>query len=316
MRVLEKNSMARGCLLSGDADSTKSILYALMANGTIALAKGAAAAYTLSGAMLAEAIHSLADTGNQLLLLLGLRRAKRPPTTDYPLGYGKEIYFWSFIVALLLFSVGGVFSVYEGWHKLHDPQPLNAPWIAIAVLAFAVLAEGLSLAGCLREVNKVRHGRSLWHWFRETRHSELLVVFGEDLAALLGLCFALLAVMMTIMTGNPVYDAMGSIAIGVLLIVVAILVGAEVKALLVGQGVEPLVKQAMEDFLRQQPQVDVVYNLVTLQMGDDVMVAVKARMVPQGTDIALIETINRVEAMMRKAFPQVTWLFFEPDIND
>ncbi|WP_461516871.1 cation diffusion facilitator family transporter [Porticoccus sp.] len=302
--------------MSGDADSTKSILYALMANGTIALAKGAAAAYTLSGAMLAEAIHSLADTGNQLLLLLGLRRAKRPPTTDYPLGYGKEIYFWSFIVALLLFSVGGVFSVYEGWHKLHDPQPLNAPWIAVAVLAFAVLAEGLSLAGCLREVNKVRHGRSLWRWFRETRHSELLVVFGEDLAALLGLCFALLAVMMTIMTGNPVYDAMGSMAIGVLLIVVAILVGAEVKALLVGQGVEPLVKQAMEDFLRQQPQVDVVYNLVTLQMGDDVMVAVKARMVPQGTDIALIETINRVEAMMRKAFPQVTWLFFEPDIND
>jgi len=316
MRVLEKNSMARGCLLSGDADSTKSILYALMANGTIALAKGAAAAYTLSGAMLAEAIHSLADTGNQLLLLLGLRRAKRPPTTDYPLGYGKEIYFWSFIVALLLFSVGGVFSVYEGWHKLHDPQPLNAPWVAVAVLAFAVLAEGLSLAGCLREVNKVRHGRSLWRWFRETRHSELLVVFGEDLAALLGLCFALLAVTMTIMTGNPVYDAMGSMAIGVLLIVVAILVGAEVKALLVGQGVEPLVKQAMEDFLRQQPQVDVVYNLVTLQMGDDVMVAVKARMAPQGTDIALIETINRVEAMMRKAFPQVIWLFFEPDIND
>lgn len=316
MRVLEKNSMARGCLLSGDADSTKSILYALMANGTIALAKGAAAAYTLSGAMLAEAIHSLADTGNQLLLLLGLRRAKRPPTTDYPLGYGKEIYFWSFIVALLLFSVGGVFSVYEGWHKLHDPQPLNAPWVAVAVLAFAVLAEGLSLAGCLREVNKVRHGRSLWRWFRETRHSELLVVFGEDLAALMGLCFALLAVMMTIMTGNPVYDAMGSMAIGVLLIVVAIVVGAEVKALLVGQGVEPLVKQAMEDFLRQQPQVDVVYNLVTLQMGDDVMVAVKARMVPQGTDIALIETINRVEAMMRKAFPQVIWLFFEPDIND
>ncbi|WP_461519734.1 cation diffusion facilitator family transporter [Porticoccus sp.] len=308
--------MARGCLLSGDADSTKSILYALMANGTIALAKGAAAAYTLSGAMLAEAIHSLADTGNQLLLLLGLRRAKRPPTTDYPLGYGKEIYFWSFIVALLLFSVGGVFSVYEGWHKLHDPQPLNAPWVAVAVLAFAVLAEGLSLAGCLREVNKVRHGRSLWRWFRETRHSELLVVFGEDLAALMGLCFALLAVMMTIMTGNPVYDAMGSMAIGVLLIVVAIVVGAEVKALLVGQGVEPLVKQAMEDFLRQQPQVDVVYNLVTLQMGDDVMVAVKARMVPQGTDIALIETINRVEAMMRKAFPQVIWLFFEPDIND
>lgn len=302
--------------MSGGADSTKSILYALVANAMIAVAKGAAAAYTLSGAMLAEAIHSLADTGNQLLLLLGLRRAKRPPTPDYPLGYGKEIYFWSFIVALLLFSVGGVFSVYEGWHKLHDPQPLNAPWVAVAVLIFAMVAEGLSLAGCLREVNKVRQGRSLWRWFRETRHSELLVVFGEDLAALLGLSFALLAVMLTVITGNPVYDAMGSMAIGVLLIIVAILVGAEVKALLVGQGVEPAVKQAMHEFLRQHPQVDVVFNLVTLQMGEDVMVAIKARMVPQDTDIALIETINRVEAAMKEAFPQVTWLFFEPDIND
>ncbi|WP_461481473.1 cation diffusion facilitator family transporter [Porticoccus sp.] len=308
--------MARGCLLSGGADSSKSVVYALIANSAIALAKGAAAAYTLSGAMLAEAIHSLADTGNQLLLLLGLRRAKRPPTPDYPLGYGKEIYFWSFIVALLLFSVGGVFSLYEGWHKLHDPQPLNAPWVAIAVLAFAVVAEGLSLAGCLREINKVRQGRSLWRWFRETRHSELLVVFGEDLAALLGLCVALLAVLVTMVTGNPVYDALGSMAIGGLLILVAILVGAEVKALLVGQGVEPMVKQAMADFLRQHPEVDVVFNLVTLQMGEDVMVAVKARMAPQGTDTALVEAINRVEAAMRKAFPQVTWLFFEPDNND
>ncbi len=302
--------------MSGGADSSKSVVYALIANSAIALAKGAAAAYTLSGAMLAEAIHSLADTGNQLLLLLGLRRAKRPPTPDYPLGYGKEIYFWSFIVALLLFSVGGVFSLYEGWHKLHDPQPLNAPWVAIAVLAFAVVAEGLSLAGCLREINKVRQGRSLWRWFRETRHSELLVVFGEDLAALLGLCVALLAVLVTMVTGNPVYDALGSMAIGGLLILVAILVGAEVKALLVGQGVEPMVKQAMADFLRQHPEVDVVFNLVTLQMGEDVMVAVKARMAPQGTDTALVEAINRVEAAMRKAFPQVTWLFFEPDNND
>lgn len=302
--------------MSGGADSSKSILYALTANGAIALAKGAAALYTSSGAMLAEAIHSLADTGNQILLLLGMRRAKRPPSQDYPLGHGKEIYFWSFIVALLLFSVGGMFSVYEGWHKLHDPQPLRAPWVAIVVLAFAVVAEGLSLAGCLREVNKVRNGRSLWRWFRETRHSELLVVFGEDLAALLGLSFALLAVVVTLLTGNPVYDALGSIAIGVLLIAVALLVGVEVKALLVGQGVEAPVKEQMLDFLRQHPDVSVVFNLVTLQMGEDVMVAVKAKMEPQDTDIALIEAINRAEAAMKSAFPQIAWLFFEPDYKD
>ncbi|MEZ5528393.1 MAG: cation diffusion facilitator family transporter [Porticoccaceae bacterium] len=302
--------------MSGGADSSKSILYALTANGAIALAKGAAAFYTSSGAMLAEAIHSLADTGNQLLLLLGMRRAKRPPSPDYPLGHGKEIYFWSFIVALLLFSVGGMFSVYEGWHKLHDPQPLHAPWVAIVVLVFAVVAEGLSLLGCLREVNKVRNGRSLWRWFRETRHSELLVVFGEDLAALLGLSFALLAVVVTLLTGNPVYDALGSIAIGVLLIAVALMVGVEVKALLVGQGVEAPVKEQMLIFLRQHPDVSVVFNLVTLQMGEDVMVAVKAKMEPQDTDIGLIEAINRAEAAMRSAFPQITWLFFEPDYKD
>ncbi|MDX2349422.1 MAG: cation diffusion facilitator family transporter [Porticoccus sp.] len=302
--------------MSSGADSTRSILYALIANGAIAVAKGVAAVVTNSGAMLAEAVHSLADTANQLLLLLGMKQAKRPPSPDYPLGYGKEIYFWSFIVALLLFSVGGVFSVYEGWHKLHSPEPLRSPWIAIGVLVFAVVAEGLSLLGCLKEVNKVRHGRKLWHWFRETRQSELLVVFGEDLAALLGLTFALVALSATMITGNPVYDALGSIMIGLLLIVIAILLGREVKALLVGQGVEPLVKKAMVNFLQQQSTVSNVFNVVTLQMGADVMVAVKAEMTPASSDRALIDQINLVESAFRSEFPQVMWLFFEPDVDD
>lgn len=302
--------------MSGGADSIRSILYALVANAAIAIAKGVAAVVTNSGAMLAEAIHSLADTTNQLLLLLGMKRAKRPPSPDYPLGYGKEIYFWSFIVALLLFSVGGIFSVYEGWHKLHSPEPLKSPWIAIGVLVFAVIAEGLSLLGCLKEVNKVRQGRTLWRWFRETRHSELLVVFGEDLAALLGLTFALIALSATMITGDPLYDALGSITIGVLLIVIAVLVGVEVKALLVGQGVEPLVKKAMVNFLQQQSTVSKVFNVVTLQMGADVMVAVKAKMISVGSDAALIEQINQVESAFRAEFPQVMWLFFEPDRDD
>lgn len=302
--------------LSSGADSTKSILYALVANGSIAIAKGVAAAITNSGAMLAEAIHSLADTANQLLLLLGLKQAKRPPTPDYPLGYGKEIYFWSFIVALLLFSVGGFFSIYEGLHKLHAPEPVKSPWIAIGVLVFAVIAEALSLFGCVREINKVREGRSLWRWFRETRHSELLVVFGEDLAALLGLVFALLALSATMITGNPIYDAMGSIVIGLLLIIIAILVGMEVKALLVGQGVEPQEKKKMELFFQAQPGVDKVFNILTLQMGTDVMVAVKAQMIPMTSDKALIEQINMVESAFRIKFPHVMWLFFEPDIED
>ncbi len=302
--------------MSSGADSTRSILYALTANAAIAVAKGVAAIVTHSSAMLAEAIHSLADTVNQLLLLLGMKRARQPPSPDYPLGYGKEIYFWSFIVALLLFSVGGMFSIYEGWHKLHAPKPLESPWIAIAVLVFSVIAEGLSLLGCLKEINKVRYGRTLWHWFRETRHSELLVVFGEEIAALLGLTFALVALSATMITGNPVYDALGSMAIGVLLIAIAVLVGREVKALLVGQGVEPLVKDAMVNFLQQQSTVSTVFNIVTLQMGSDVMVAVKAKMVPVSSDRALIDEINPVESAFRFEFPQVMWLFFEPDVED
>ncbi len=302
--------------MSHGANSTKSIYLALSANALIAVAKALAAVFTHSGAMLAEAIHSAADTANQLLLLLGLKQAKRPPSTDYPLGYGKAVYFWSFVVALLLFSVGGVFSVYEGLHKLQHPEPLNAPWIAVSVLIFAMCAEGFALRGCIQEINKIRGDQSYWTWFRETRHSELMVIFGEDLAALLGLSLALLALFAAIITGNPLYDAFGSIAIGVLLIIVAVLLSIEVKALLVGQGVEKQVRKAMLDFLGQQPKVDQVLNMVTLQMGQDVMVAVKAKMCPAESGRVLVDYINETERAFREAFPQVMWLFFEPDTED
>ena len=200
--------------MSGQADSLKSILFALFANSAIAVAKGVAALLTGSGAMLAEAIHSVADAGNQLLLILGLRQARREPTEDHPLGFGKSIYFWSFLVAVILFSVGGMFSVYEGVHKLRHPEPLSYPWVAIGVLVFAIVAESISLWGCLREVNKERFGRSIIQWFRNSRSSALIVVFGEDVAALLGLVFALLAILATVVTGNPLWDALGTISIG------------------------------------------------------------------------------------------------------
>ncbi len=302
--------------MSHDTNSLKSIFFALGANVAIALAKFSAALYTGSGAMMAEAIHSLADSGNQLLLLLGIRLAKTPPSADYPLGHGKEVYFWSFIVALILFSMGGLFSIYEGVHKLQDPELLKAPFVAIAVLLFSMVAEGISLWGCMREVNKERQGMSIWQWFRETRKSELLVVFGEDSAALLGLSFAGLAVIATMVTGNPAYDALGSIFIGILLIVIAFFIGIEVKSLLVGQGVRPVVKQQMIDFLEARPEIDRVFNLLTLQLGDDVMVAVKARMKDEESSRAFVENINRCEAGLRQQFPQILWLFFEPDIVD
>lgn len=298
------------------ADSLKAIFFALGANFAIAVSKYAAAAVTGSGSMLAEAVHSTADCGNQLLLLLGLKRARKPPSSDFPLGYGKETYFWSFIVAVMLFTLGGMFSVYEGWHKLSEPEPLSHPLIALGVLAFGIVAEAFSMAGCLREVNKIREGRSLWQWFRTSRNAELVVIFGEDLAALLGLAFAFVAVAAAWLTGNPMYDAIGSIGIGVLLLAIAILIGVEVKALLVGQGVEPELRAQMVRALESDPGVERVLGFVSLQMGADVMIAVKAKMRPAGGEAALVEAINRAESAFRGRYPQVLWLFFEPDLRD
>jgi len=302
--------------LSAKPDSIRSILYALTANSAIAVAKFAAAFWTGSGAMLAEAIHSVADSCNQLLLLLGMKQSRKPPDDEYPLGYGKSIYFWSFLVAVILFSLGGMFSVYEGIHKFNNPEPLRQPMIAISVLLFAIIAEGLSLWGCMHAVNKERGRRPIPNWFRESRSSELLVVFGEDVAALLGLVLALLAILASAISGNPIYDAIGTMFIGALLVVVAVLLAIEVKALLIGQGVERHVRKRMQEFLQQRSEIDELYNFLSLQMGPDAMIAVKARMRPTGSEDELINAINRVEREFREAFPMTTWLFFEPDNTD
>jgi cation diffusion facilitator family transporter len=301
--------------MAGAGNPVKAVLYALGANAAIAVSKYAAAAVTGSGAMMAEAVHSTADCGNQLLLLLGLKRSKKPPSDHYPLGYGKETYFWSFLVAIMLFSVGGLFSIYEGWHKLHQPEPLSRPFIALGVLAFGIVAESFSMWGCLREVNAMRGEQNLWQWFRTSRNAELVVIFGEDLAALVGLTLAFGAVLLAMVTGNVMWDALGGIAIGALLIVVAVLVGIEVKALLIGEGVEPRVRREMVDFLSGQAAVAQVLNVITLHMGSDVLVAVKARMKPQGSEEALVRAINATEVAFRQRFPSVQWVFFEPDVE-
>ncbi|KRD39121.1 MULTISPECIES: cation diffusion facilitator family transporter [unclassified Lysobacter] len=299
--------------MAGGGDSTRAILFALGANFAIAVAKGVAAFFTGSSAMLAETVHSLADCGNQLLLLLGLRQAKRPPSPDYPLGYGKAIYFWSFLVAVMLFTVGGMFSLYEGIHKLQHPEPLKQWWWAAGVLTFGIAAEAVSMRACLVEVNKARGSRSLWQWFRESRQAELVVIFGEDLAALLGLVFALAAVMTAVITGNPIWDAIGTIAIGALLIVVAVFVAIEVKAMLIGQSVDPARQQQIRDFLNGRPEIAQVISVITLQLGNEVMVSVQARMREEHSVPALTEQINVVERAMKQAFPEVRWSFFEPD---
>ena len=302
--------------MSGQADSLKSILYALFANTAIAVAKGVAAMLTGSGAMLAEAVHSVADAGNQLLLILGLRQTRKKPTDDHPLGFGKSIYFWSFLVAVILFSVGGMFSVYEGTYKLRHPEPLSHTWVAVGVLVFAIVAESISLWGCMREVNKERHGRSIIQWFRQSRSSALIVVFGEDIAALLGLVFALAAILATYITGDPLWDALGTISIGVLLIVIAVFVAVEVKDLLIGQSVDPATLVEMREFFDERPEIEEVFSLLTMQFGPDAMVAIKARMVATGSEQGLVEAINKVEREFRSRFEITSWLFFEPDVED
>lgn len=296
--------------------SVKAIFYALAANLGIALSKGFAAWYTGSGAMLAEAIHSFADTVNQILLLVGLRRAKRPVSEDHPLGYGKAIYFWSFIVAVMLFSMGGIFSIYEGVHKLSHPEMPEAPWIAMGVLAVSILLEAGSLKGALTEVRKTQGKRPFLKWFRQSRQSELIVVVGEDIAALLGLSLAFVAVFATILTGNPLYDSLGTIAIGVVLVLVAVAVGIEVKSLLIGESADPETVSSMRDFIAERPEVAEVYKLITLQLGMELMVSVKVRMQEKGAALQLIEDINRVEAALKMSFPQVRWIFVEPDVCD
>ncbi|MDI9239311.1 cation diffusion facilitator family transporter [Lysobacter sp. LF1] len=299
--------------MAGGGDSTRAIFFALGANFAIAVAKGVAAFVTGSSAMLAETVHSLADCGNQLLLLLGMRQAKQPASPDYPLGYGKAIYFWSFLVAVMLFTVGGMFSLYEGIHKLQHPEPVLHWYWAAAVLVFGICAEAVSMRACLQEVNKARGDRSLWQWFRQSRQAELVVIFGEDLAALLGLVFALIAVGATVATGNPLWDALGTIAIGALLIVVAVFVAIEVKAMLIGQSVDPARQQQMREFLEGRPEIARVISLITLQLGNEVLVSVQAQMREEHGVHGLLDQINTVERALKQSFPEVRWSFFEPD---
>jgi len=297
------------------ADSVRTIFYALGANLAIAAAKTGAAVTTGSSAMLAEAIHSYADSGNQVLLLWGMKQAKRPASADHPLGWGKAVFFWSFIVAVVLFSVGGLFSLYEGWHKLRHPEDVNNPWVAVGILVFGLVAETISMRACLQEVNKVRGERTVWRWFRESRQSELVVILGEDFAALVGLALALIAVLMTMLTGNPMWDGLGSMWIGVILIVVAAGIAREIMALLIGQSADPATVASLRSFVETCEGVDQVYRVLTLQLGTSLMVSLKVKIKAKSA-AELVSRINEVEAALRIEFPEIQWLFFEPDTAD
>ncbi|MBT8100917.1 MAG: cation diffusion facilitator family transporter [Gammaproteobacteria bacterium] len=304
-------------MASGSHGSTaRAIMYAFIANFGIAIAKTWAAIITGSGSMLAEAIHSYADTGNQVLLYLGLTQSRKKPDAEHPMGYGKLSYFWSFVVAILLFTLGGLFSIYEGMHKLSHPEELSNLWIAIVVLTLAIFLEAGSLFGCLREIRLVRGDRPFREWLKHTRNAELVVVLGEDIGAQLGLIVALGFLVVASLTGNPMYDALGSICIGVILLVISVFVGWRVKSLLVGRSADPDIQDAIDDIISAHDGIEAVFNTITMQFGPDTMLAAKVQLRSGQTIDDAVDAINHLEAELKQRVPNLVWCFIEPDKTD
>jgi cation diffusion facilitator family transporter len=293
------------------------ILRALAANFAIACAKGVGAVITGSGAMLAETLHSLSDCINQLLLLLGLRQARKPPSDKYPLGRGRELYFWSFMVAMLLFLGGGAYSIYEGVHKLRHPEPLDSPLVAIAILGFALAVEGWAMAGAIKAINERRGERPLLRYLQETKDSDLVVIFGEDAAAVLGLAFALIAVGVAWATGDAVFDALGTLCIGSVLIGVAVFLAVEVKSLLLGEAADPMLLDHVHRIAAQDPRIEKVLRAIAVQQGPgEIMVALKLKFRDDMTASQLVTAINEFEQRLQTHVPEVKWSFVEPDHAD
>lgn len=294
----------------------KAIIAAFLANMGIAIAKFIAWFISGSASMLAEAIHSVADSGNQLLLLLGGRRAKRAADREHPFGYGRERYVYAFVVAIILFSVGGLFSIYEGVEKLTHPHELQNVWIPIAVLVVAIVLESFSLRTAIRESNLVRgKGQSWVSFVRHSKAPELPVVLLEDIAALTGLVFALFGVGMTALTHNPVFDAIGTLMIGTLLILVAITLGIETKSLLVGEGATEADHRRIVDAIQDGPEVEKLIHIKTLYLGpDELMVAAKLGFASDSPLGHVAGDIDRIEARIRAAVPAARVIYLEPDI--
>lgn len=295
--------------------SSKAIAAALSANMGIAVTKFVAFLFSGSTSMLAESVHSLADSGNQLLLLIGGRRAKKAATPEHPFGFGRERYVFAFLVAIMLFSVGGVFSLYEGIHKAAHPEAIERAWIPMVVLAVSVLLEGYSLRTALHESAAERAGGSVLAFVRRAKSPELPVVLLEDMAALVGLVLALLGVVLAWISGNGVFDGIGTICIGVLLIIVAFVLGAEMKSLLVGEGASIVDLARIRAAAEMGNDIESIIHMKTMYLGpDELLVGMKVavRAAASGSEIAA--AIDAVEARVRAAVPAARVLYVEPDL--
>lgn len=295
---------------------SKAIIAAFLANMGIAIAKFLAWLISGSASMLAEAIHSVADAGNQLLLLLGGRKARRKADLEHPFGYGRERYVYAFVVAIVLFSVGGLFSIYEGVNKLRDPHEVTNFWIPLTVLAIAIVLESFSLRTAIVESNKVREPGQSWVSFvRHSKAPELPVVLLEDIAALLGLVLALFGVGLTAITGDPMWDAIGTLLIGILLVLVAVVLGIETKSLLVGEGATEADHRAILDAIESGSEVQKLIHMKTLYVGpDELLVAAKVALASDRLVRDAARDINDIEKRIRDAVPEARIIYIEPDI--
>ncbi|MEY9853044.1 cation diffusion facilitator family transporter [Leifsonia sp. EB41] len=294
---------------------TRAIVAAFAANLGIALTKFIAWAFSGSSSMLAEGVHSVADSGNQLLLLLGGRQAKKKADKEHPFGYGRERYVYAFVVSIILFSVGGVFSLYEGVEKLTHPHPLENWWLPLLVLFIAIGLESFSLRTAVHESNPLRKGMSWPQFIRRAKAPELPVVLLEDVAALIGLVFALIGVGLTIITGNGVWDGIGTILIGLLLVTVAIVLGIETKSLLVGEGASDVDVAAIEQAILAGDEVERIIHMRTLYLGpDELLVGAKLAVAREQTMLEVSAAIDTIERRIRDAVPVARVIYIEPDV--
>jgi cation diffusion facilitator family transporter len=294
---------------------TKAVVAALAANTGIAITKFGAFAVTGSSSMLSEAIHSLADSGNQVLLLVGGRRAKRAADDEHQFGYGRVRYVYAFVVSIVLFCLGGLFSIYEGWHKIHAPEELTSPAVAFVVLGIAIVLEGFSFRTAVLEANRSRGTMSLFGFVREVRQPELPVVLLEDAGALVGLMFALLGVTLAVVTGDGRWDGVGALAIGSLLLVIAVFLALEMSSMLVGESAMPEQTDAIRAAIESEPLVASIIHLRTLHTGpDEILVAAKIAVRHDDTAAAVASAIDGAERRIREAVPESRWIYLEPDI--
>jgi cation diffusion facilitator family transporter len=295
---------------------TRAIIAALLANAGIALAKFIGYLITGSSSMLAEAVHSVADTSNQGLLLLGGKRAQRAATAEHPFGYGRDRYFYAFVVALLLFSLGSIFAIYEGVHKLESEEPLTSPLVAIIILLVAIGLESFSFRTAIVESRPLKGDSTWWQFIRQAKAPELPVVLLEDLGALVGLLLAFLGVGLTVLTGNPVFDALGTIAIGVLLGIIAVILIVEMKSLLIGEGASAPVLAKIVSRLESCDPVERVIHIRTQYIGpEELLVAAKIALAPMLRIEEVARAIDEAEQRVREEVPDARLIYLEPDLD-